>query len=361
MATTARHRDTEVLRVGIQRWLSATRQPTPRVVSIDHPSDGMSNETLIVTLSGGDGREAGPVERLVLRLPPVHAFFPDVDLVAQAKLHSALSARGVPAPAPVEYVGDTSWLGDPFLVMPYIEGRIPGQAPPFDPWIAGAPAAAQREIEDAFLALLANIHRLDWRAAGLAPLLRGAGSTLRDEVGWWRDYSDWATGGDPPRRLAGALEWCAETCPSDEPAPSLLWGDARLGNVIFGSGRRIVAALDWETACIGPAESDVAWYLAMAEMLRQLAGGATVAGFRSHHDLAVRYEGLLGRQLMELGWHEIFAVVRSICITCRQAVVAAEAGTGSLLPGDDSHPMLPLVESWIGAWQPGSRSAAGDA
>ena len=37
--------------------------------------------------------------------------------------------------------------------------------------------------------------------------------------------------------LVDALDWCEAHRPSSEPEPSLLWGDVRLGNVIFDEAR----------------------------------------------------------------------------------------------------------------------------
>ena len=55
---------------------------------------------------------------------------------------------------------------------------------------------------------------------------------------------------------------CAQTRPATEPPASLCWGDARIGNMLFHDDRSVASVLDWEMATIGPAEMDLAWYLA---------------------------------------------------------------------------------------------------
>ena len=40
-------------------------------------------------------------------------------------------------------------------------------------------------------------------------------------------------------------------------APVLLWGDVRLGNVIFGDDLAPIAVLDWDMASIGAPEHDI--------------------------------------------------------------------------------------------------------
>src|SRR5205823_6345906 len=98
------------------------------------------------------------------------------------------------------------------------------------------------EVHERFLGALAALHRFDWRAARLDRSLR---TGLRAELAYWRDYVDWSTGGDVPAALSAALDWCWRTMPRDEPM-SLLWGDARLGNVLYDDDARVVALLDWE-------------------------------------------------------------------------------------------------------------------
>jgi aminoglycoside phosphotransferase (APT) family kinase protein len=355
VTTTGGRRDTRALASGIEAWLRSTRPAeAARVLDVAHPGAGMSNDTVIVTTAGCEGPPAVEEQTFVIRLPPLVPTFPDLDLGLQAELHGVLSGGGVPAPEPVIYEPDPTWLGDPFLVLPFVAGHVPGQAPPFDPWITDATHEQQRAIEDAFLQTMATLHHLDWRGSKISTVLRGAGTSMREEVAWWVAYVDWATDGPPLTRLVDLLGWCDEHCPAAEPVPSLLWGDARLGNTIFGPDRQLLAALDWETASVGPAEADLAWYLGLDAALRHFAAGAAVPGFRDHDGVVERYEALLGRAVVDLAWHEIFAVARSICITYRQARIAAASGTKAAMPGDEHHPMFPMVERWIEAWQPGS-------
>ena len=46
---------------------------------------------------------------------------------------------------------------------------------------------------------------------------------------------------------------------------------------------------------------------------------------------------------------QIFAIARSICINVRQAAISAAAGVDYLLPGDETNPLLGVVEGWISA------------
>jgi len=322
-------------------------------VEVAHATAGWSAETLIVMVRPPEGGR-GPAERLVVRLPPVDPSFPGDAahaLQVQAVVQEAV-APWVPAPSPVVLETDTSWVGTPFLVMPFVDGHVPDQAPVLDNWVTDASPAQQRALFNSLLSVMARLHRLDWVTAGLTSDLRGAdggpvgGAVLAGELRWWEDYLGWSaelTGGAGSPVLHDALAWCAERLPGDEPAPSLLWGDPRLGNlVVDDDDRSVLAVLDWELASIGPAEMDLAWLLVLEWSSNELIG-LRVPGFPDHDETVATYQALLGREVADLGWHELFALTRSAAISNHQARMAARAGYDYVLAPDDENLMLGLL------------------
>jgi aminoglycoside phosphotransferase (APT) family kinase protein len=321
-------RDDDVLVAGIERWSQR------RVATFERPSAGWSSETVVVTYDDG--------ERVVVRLPPLVASFPDDLLQPQARVLAALADGGVPVPQVVALVEDTDFVGAPFLVMSFVVGRAPGDAPGVDPWVADAPATVQRHMHDRFINLLASVHLVRWQDAGLGDVLRVG---TRAEVQYWLAYAHWAADGAPARALVDALRWCESTVPEQKPPLSLLWGDARLGNVVFEATKKrrdVVAALDWELASIGPAEMDLAWYLALDELTVRVTG-RPVEGFLSREGVIARHEARLGRTVRDLAWHEVFALARSICINDRQARIAQQTGVDYPGIAGDDNPMLRVV------------------
>ena len=115
---------------------------------------------------------------------------------------------------------------------------------------------------------------------------------------------------------------------------------------MYDDDATLVALLDWELASIGPAEMDLAWYLALDELTAHYAGG-TVPGFHDRADGIRLYERALGRAVVDLEWHEIFALVRSTAINDRQARIARSAGVD--YPGGigDDNPVLGWVDRKI--------------
>ena len=126
-----------------------------------------------------------------------------------------------------------------------------------------------------------------------------------------------------------------------DPPRSLLWGDARLGNAIFDVDRHVVALIDWETACIGPAELDVGYWLGLEAVVDEMLG-TRVPGFPGRDHTVARYEDRLGRVLVDLPWYESLGLLTAACISARLTVLAKGR------PPSDAelaaHPVLARVE-----------------
>ncbi len=334
---TGRLRDDADTSRALARW-AATRwpdRPGIDVVGLERPAAGWSNETVLVTFAW-DGGTAD----VAVRLPSLVPSYPDYDLGAQARVHEVLDAAGIPVPHPSTYEPDERWLGAPFLVMPRVAGRPAGEAPALDPWITGSPLATQTRLHEEYVDLLAAVHRVD--PSPLTGVLRGDGDPLAVEVAWWREYADWAADGDAAVGLVAALDWCRDTVPGTAPPGSLCWGDARLGNVMFDEQRHVTSVLDWELASIGPGEMDLAWYLALDELVERFSK-QRVPGFLDREAVIARYEERLGRPVVDLEWHEVFALVRSTTINDRQARIAAATGTAYPGVAGDDNPVLRYV------------------
>jgi aminoglycoside phosphotransferase (APT) family kinase protein len=334
----------EDLRPGLDRWLGAHGDLVPgagavpgaglRVHSLSHATAGLANETVLVDLGPGH-------PGIVLRLPPLEPSFPVYDLTTQARVQSAVAGAGIPAPAPAVVETDTAWIGSPFLVMPRVSGQIPGPAPVFDQWLMGLAVDAQRRLHDGMIDTLVALHAMDWKGGAVGRELASSlpGPTLKDALDYWSDYVTWAGDGSPLPALVDGLVWCRQRTPSgsgagagtgaDASPPVLLWGDARLGNLVFDRDLAVHAVLDWELAAFGPREMDLGWYLGLDAMMDDLFG-QRVPGFPSRADAVARYEAASGHAVMDLEWHEIFALIRALAINDRQQRVAAASGQSYL-------------------------------
>jgi aminoglycoside phosphotransferase (APT) family kinase protein len=318
---TGERRDDDALAQGLARWVAAHPEGVPggegggtvTIAGLEHAEGGQANETLLVDFGAGhDG--------MVVRLPPLDPTFPDYDLGPQAAVQNAVADFGVPAPAPTVVETDPSWLGTPFLAMPRVHGDIAGPAPVFDPYVRDAGPARQRVMHDGLIDAVAGIHAVPWQAAGLEEVL--AGPRLRDALDRWTAYVEWSSQGDALPALVEALDWCRRHCPPEREA-ALLWGDVRLGNLVFGGRGEVVAVLDWDLASLGPREMDLGWHFGLEFMMEELFG-RRVAGFPTRSETLERYERRTGVEVHDLAWHEVFALARALAINDRHQRITGD-------------------------------------
>lgn len=353
-------RDDEALVAGFERWLAQCDEGAggelrgARVEALRRPSSGWTNETVMVDLAAATSARS-VARTVVVRMPPIVSSFPDQDVAFEASVLRALASTRVPVPSVFATELDAQWLGAPFAVMACIDGHVVGDVPAFDEWLDALDADGQRARHEEFVAMLATLHGCDISALELeAPLRAG----ISDEVAYWERYLAWSSDGAPTRRLADALAWCRDTEPRHEHANhSLLWGDARIGNVIWRDARvrelakpadTIAALIDWEGASVGPPEMDLGWYLALDALTTHFVG-RTVPGFLDRTGVVDCYENALGRSVEHLEWHEVFALVRSTCINECQARLAARTGTRYPGVAGDDNPVLDYMWSRIDA------------
>jgi aminoglycoside phosphotransferase (APT) family kinase protein len=343
----ARTRDPEAVMAGFERWLREREPSTrPTIVHHERPSAGFSSETYLVDVTHS-GADATSGDRLVLKLPPVGpGGFPEYDFGLQARVQDAVATAGIPAPSPAVAEQDTSWLGAPFLVMPAVDGHIVSQLPLADHWLTRVDPSLASTAHRNYVDTVAGIHRIDWRSAGLDEIVPARDNAA--EIAYWRTYLDWyADGVVLLPQLVEALDWCDGHRPATDPDPALLWGDVRLGNLVYDEERRPIAVLDWEMTTIGAPEHDVAWTLALDGAQDELFG-RTVPGFLDHAAVVERYQQGAGRVLLDLGWYEVLALVRSVAIMSRIGHLHDLAGEPGPFPLADN-PILGILQRRIDA------------
>ncbi|MBB2910437.1 aminoglycoside phosphotransferase (APT) family kinase protein [Streptosporangium becharense] len=326
-------RDPQLTRRRLTTWL-ADRLPDAADLRLTEltipPSRGFANETLIVR-----ARTATRDHHLVVRVEPAaHRVYPRGSLDAEYRLMRGLAATGtVPVPAVHFHEPDASVLGAPFLVMSFVPGDVPGDLPSYHSagWLAELEPRRRAEPWRAALAALAAVHRLRPGDLGLGFLDRPAfGPTgTAQELGYYAAHLDFFGCADEPVPLA-ALEWLKANRPAGEAAPGLLWGDARLGNIVFRD-LRPVALLDWEMAALGPAEIDLGWFLWMDRFLSEGIGVPRLAGLPGRAETVAEFGRLLGRPVRDPHYYEVLAGFRFALITARVQRLLDTSGT--LPPG----------------------------
>jgi aminoglycoside phosphotransferase (APT) family kinase protein len=283
---------------------------------------GFSNETL---LCQAEWREGGAPRResLVVRIQPIgYQVFPEYDMARQFETMRLLAKTDVPVPRTLWLeTEDDAIFGAPFYVMAKVEGRVPTDQPPYTVggWLKEVSAAEQRAIFLGGFEAMAKIHRLDLDATGFGFLRRPelGENGLAQELAYYERYLAWASGGREQPIADAALEWLRKHAPLGEPE-GVVWGDARIGNIIF-DGTRVAAVLDWEMVTCGSPEKDIGWAVFLDRHHSEGLSAPRLPGFPSYDECMAHYERLTGHRVRHLHYYQVFAGFRFACVMMRIA------------------------------------------
>jgi aminoglycoside phosphotransferase (APT) family kinase protein len=285
-------------------------------------SSGFSNETLLCQASWSEGGEPRR-ESLVVRIQPTgYQVFPEYDMGLQFRTMQLLAKTDVPVPRALWLeTNDASIFGAPFYVMEKVEGRVPTDQPPYHVggWMTEISPAERRAIFLGGFEMMARIHQLDLDATGFGFLRRPelGPNGLAQELAYYRRYLDWAGAGREQPIAEAAFAWLEKHQPGGEPE-GLVWGDARIGNIIFG-GTRPVAVLDWEMVTCGSPEKDLGWAVFLDRHHSEGLDAPRLEGFPSYDECMAYYEGLSGHRVRHLHYYQVFAGMRFSAVMMRIA------------------------------------------
>ncbi|MFI6247508.1 phosphotransferase family protein [Streptomyces sp. NPDC051016] len=262
--------------------------------------DGHSNLTYLVS----DG-----THRVVVRRPPPPPTPPGAhDMLREAGFLEALRHTPVPVPTVLAAAEAGEVLDVPFYVMSFTEGPVVTTETP----APLATPALRRRIGEALVDTLADLHAVDWRAAGLGERGRPDGFNARHLRRMSRLVAD--PDGGPPPHFAAVQSWLAAHVPAESGA-AVVHNDYRIGNVILAPDGTVAAVLDWELATIGDPLFDVGYFLASVPAPdspltpTQAMGTAMLEeGYPTRAELAARYARRTGRDLTDLSWYTTLAL-----------------------------------------------------
>ena len=292
------------------------------VHDLRRPSAGYSNETLLAGLD--DGTE------VAIRLGPARpGVFRDYDLDLQYGCMELAGAHGIPVPPLLGREPGGDVLGRPFFVMGAVPGRVPGDNPPYTfegSWVLDLDHAGQRSVAESGIDAMAAVHRIPrsaWEPAVAARVQVG----LDAQIAHWEDCLAWGSGGRPePECQRGLAYLRAHRHEVADVEPALCWGDARIGNIIYGDDLRPAAVLDWEMACVGDPVTDLGWWLLLERSFGPALGQPAPPGFPGRDEVVARWEAATGRAAANLGYYEVLAGFRYAVIMVRMTMLLIEDG-----------------------------------
>jgi aminoglycoside phosphotransferase (APT) family kinase protein len=214
---------------------------------------GQSNPTFHLRTGAGE---------FVLRKKPPGVLLPRAhDVGREYRVMAALAGSGVPVPRMRLMCQDADVIGTPFFVMDHVPGRVFPDRVLRD----GTPAERAAIYED-LARVLARLHGVDWRAAGLDGFGRPEGYLARQVALWTRSWE--AVKVEDCQEMDRLAAWLPAHLPDDAAGDicssrrqaCIAHGDYRLGNVlIHPTEPRIAAVLDWELATIGHPLADLGY------------------------------------------------------------------------------------------------------
>ncbi len=176
--------------------------------------------------------------------------------------------------------------------------------------------ADQINVCESFIANLADLHSIDYKAAGLGDLGKPEGYTKRQVEGWTKRYQKAKT--DEHASLEKVIVWLNQHIPDDDP-PGLVHNDYKFDNVMLNPNdlTEIVAVLDWEMATIGSPLMDLGTTLAYwmskdygEEMLSMPFNPRVLMENISREELVQMYTEKSGRDVSNIVYYYVFGTFK---------------------------------------------------
>jgi aminoglycoside phosphotransferase (APT) family kinase protein len=275
---------------------------------------GFSNLTYLVRFPGR--------ELVVRRAPPGINIKSAHDMGREFRILHALAPVWSKVPRPIAHCDDASVIGTPFYVMERVRGVIlraqePGSRS--DGLVLDEPT--MRRLSESACDTLAEIHQLDWRAAGLGELGKPEGYVERQVRGWAERYRKAKTDDVPSVERLGV--WLEEHRPAESGA-TLVHNDFKYDNVVLAADLSgVTAVLDWEMATIGDPLMDLGTALGYwidpgdRPLLegRSVFGPTNLPGNLSRTQLVERWSRATGRDPSNIVFYYAFALFKLAVIS----------------------------------------------
>jgi aminoglycoside phosphotransferase (APT) family kinase protein len=279
---------------------------------LDERVEACRGEPVTVTKIGeGKSNLTFRVERgdhaWVLRRPPMGEL-PETahDMLREHRVLAALAPTPVRTPAPVAVCDDLDVIGVPFYLMEVVDGVVVRHELP-----EAFTVERRRDVGFEMVDALAELHTLDYAAAGLGDLGRPDGYTARQVARWSKQWEFMAT-----RELddvEAVRTWLEAHVPTDSPS-AIVHGDYKMDNVVYARTEpRLLAILDWEMATLGDPLADLGYLLVFwpehgEENVRMLPQPTMLPGFPTRAEVVARYEERTGFSMTDLTFYRTLAI-----------------------------------------------------
>jgi aminoglycoside phosphotransferase (APT) family kinase protein len=267
---------------------------------------GFSNLTYLVKL--GD-------REMILRRPPMGKKAKTAhDMSREYRMLKALKPHFRYCPEALLYSEDEALMGCPFYVMERLKGIILRKNYPEGFSLSESEA---EKLCDRLLGVQVELHRLDYKKAGMEDFGKPEGYVRRQVEGWSKRYRDARTPDAPD--FERVMQWLVDTMPAESPIVSVIHNDYKFDNVVLNPANplEITGVLDWEMATIGDPLMDLGSSLAYwidhsdpkdYQLMRMLP--TTEKGMLTRSEIVARYSVAMGMKIDNFDFYFCFGLFR---------------------------------------------------
>jgi len=177
--------------------------------------------------------------------------------------------------------------------------------------LQGVAPAHRAAMYDDMNRVMAALHQVDWRAAGLEGFGRPQAYVARQIDRWSKQYVGSRMENVP--EMDRLMEWLPAHAPANDET-AIAHGDFRLGNLIFHPTEpRVLAVLDWELSTLGHPLADLGYNCLPWRLPVAIEGlqGADAPGIPTEAEYVAAYCRRTGRDsIAELDFFVVFSLFR---------------------------------------------------
>ena len=319
-------RDLEELERQLTDWMHRRMADADqlRLTNFAYPfGAGRSHETILFDATwkeGGEDRGQGFVVRIK---PSAHTYYPDDLFDEQIRVMQVLNRQGRVKVARIFWhEPDAAVLGQPFFVMEKKQGRVAVSTPPYvrSGWVTELTPDQRAKMWDSGIRQLATIpgtplDSIDFLADRAGRTLRG----LEQEWDMYERFLKWVSADRRWPFLEDAMQDLRRRWPKNQPA-GLVWGDARIGNMMFDENFEVSAVVDWEQPSLGGALHDLAWWNSIGRMNESPRFGHPVReGIPGREETIALWREVSGISTDDIEWYEEFTGLKIALLSIRTA------------------------------------------
>ncbi|MBM3594503.1 MAG: phosphotransferase family protein [Alphaproteobacteria bacterium] len=317
-------RDLDDLRRDLANWMQL-RLPDATGITIDNldypRGAGQSHETILFDAHWNEGGEKID-QGFVVRFKPLSfIMFPDDLWDQQIEVMRVFHDDGrIPVARVWWKEDDERILGGKFYVMEKKYGRVTVSVPPYSMsgWFAESSPEQRHRAWRQGVEAMARLHTMPVEMLQFLKGPAGAEQGLPQEWDKWSRYVDWVNADGEVPILGEALAHLESTKP-DHTAPGLVWGDCRIGNMMFDANYDLIAVMDWEQPSLGGSLNDLAWWIVLGEQMHGATGflGKHLEGMGTRQDTIDLWQSITGQSVDGLAWYEDFMALKTTLMSIR--------------------------------------------